>query len=171
MKGIINNRRSIWAAALTGALFAPLSGAAENSYVPYWRFQGQLSWGLVERTEAVIRNERELRKLWIAIHSTPGRELPVAPRPEVDFRTEMVIAIGMGRRSSGGYRISVTRVEDTGDKLRVFYETHSPGPNCLVPQSMTSPVELIRLQRVDKRIVFAGGNVVVTCDSPTRRPG
>jgi hypothetical protein len=133
--------------------------------IAFWNFEGRLSWGLVGPTEQAIRTQNGLRTLWAQIHTTPAsdrRRVPTAP--EVDFAREMIIAVGLGRRSTGGYGIRVERIEDVGDHLRVIYSSSSPGPNCIVTQSITSPVALVRLKKSPKPITFAA--VYETRDCP-----
>jgi hypothetical protein len=158
-------RSFLAAMAVLGAGSAcPTSALARAAPVPYWSFHGQLNWGLVEPTESVIRNQSEFQELWTAIHSTPARGRGSLPRPpQIDFRKEMIIAVGTGRRSSGGYRIKVERIEDVGDRLRVHYSTYGPGSNCMTTQSITSPVELVRLQKNRKPVAFAEHHETQDC--------
>jgi hypothetical protein len=152
------------AALLSAAAAHPRSALAQVGTVPFWSFQGPLSWGLTEPMERVIRTQDDFRKLWAGVHTTlanEGRTLPRAPL--VDFRAEMVIAVGMGQRPHGGYQVRVERIEDTGERLRVFYSAYSPGEKCMTAQSITSPVALVRLPMSQKPVTFAAARETRDC--------
>jgi hypothetical protein len=132
--------------------------------ISFWSFEGRLSWGLVGPTEQPIRTQDGLRTLWAQIHTTPAgdrRSMPNAP--EVDFHREMIIVVGLGRRSTGGYGIRIERIEDVGEHLRVIYSSSSPGPNCIVTQSITSPVAMVRLKKSRKPVTFAAVHETRDC--------
>jgi hypothetical protein len=159
--------RQIFPALLAAATAIHSGGAAADvAPVPYWNYHGKLDWGPVTPTERVIRDQTEFRKFWENLQTTPaneGRGVPEAP--DVDFRTEMIIAVGMGRRSTGGYSIRIESVQEELEDVRVFYSAVSPGADCVTSQSITSPVVLIRLRKSAKLVRFGARHVIRDCKS------
>ena len=137
---------------------------ADIGTVDYWSFRGRLGWGLEHPTEQVIYDRSDFQRLWANIHTTPaneGRGLP--PVPDFDFKQEMIIAVGLGRRSTGGYSIKVQSIRDVGGELVVSYRTYSPGACSMTSQAITSPLELLRLRRSDKPVTFSSRHEVAHC--------
>lgn len=93
-----------------------------------------------------------------------------APR-DVDFNKELLIAVHLGNRSSGGYRViiqSVTRVKP--GEIKVAYIENEPAPGSFNSAAITSPFEVVRVERANavgnfifegrKRSTGGGGNEV-----------
>ncbi len=55
------------------------------------------------------------------------------------------IFITLGTRTTGGYSASVTKVEATGGKFKVYVDETTPGKGCIVTQSITSSITAIEL--------------------------
>src|SRR5919205_627256 len=68
--------------------------------------------GVSERSQRVVRTQAEWERLWAQLR---GNEVPAPPAPKVDWSREMVLAVFMGERNSGGHSVSVRSVT-TGDK-------------------------------------------------------
>ena len=143
------------------AVVLGISGAvlSDTGRIPFWTYNGRLSWGLIEPAEVVIREPSELRMLWSRIF----REETAPALPSIDFRREMVVVVGMGQRSHGGFQVRVERIEDLGDRLRVIYTATSPGASCMTTQSLTSPVTLVRMPRSVKPVTFRAQDETLRC--------
>lgn len=76
-----------------------------------------------EPRELHIANPRQWEKLWRE-HKGDDK----TPAPEVDFDSEMVVAIFLGKRPTGGYTIEVSTRPDPLDpnRLVVFYKEVPP---------------------------------------------
>lgn len=107
--------------------------------------------GIVDRSLLAIRTPEEWQQLWQR-HSTTLAPPPAMP--VIDFSREMVIAVFLGSRRTGGFGIEILRVERKGEKLQVFYREVSPPVGAMVPQVLTQPYHMIQLPRVDGEIVF-----------------
>jgi hypothetical protein len=74
--------------------------------------------------------------------------------PEIDFAREMVIVVALGQISTGGYGIGVQDIQEGNDSVEVTVAKLSPGPNCLVIQIETAPLDIVRLKKTTKPVVF-----------------
>jgi len=80
------------------------------------------------------------------------------PPPAVDFTTEMVVALFLGERPTGGYEIEVTQVERTDRGLAVRFRVKKPDAGAMLMQVLTQPFHLIELPRVDESLTFIAEN-------------
>jgi hypothetical protein len=105
--------------------------------------------GVREPTQVVVRTRDDWAALW-------GRHMQIqAPEaPPVDFSRDMVVALFMGERPTGGYRIEITRVERTDSGLSVHYRSQAPDPETMVSQALTQPFHLVAIARDDSSVVF-----------------
>ncbi|RME77561.1 protease complex subunit PrcB family protein [Candidatus Woesearchaeota archaeon] len=72
--------------------------------------------------------------------------------PSIDFNEQEVIALFQGEKPTGGYGISVIRVQDEGDEVVVYYvETVPEG---IATQAITSPYHIITIKAQDKPVRF-----------------
>ena len=76
------------------------------------------------------------------------------PPPSVDFSHDMVVALFMGERPTGGYAIEITRIERTDHGLSVHYRTSRPDPSAIQTQALTQPFHLVTVPRVDDPVTF-----------------
>lgn len=72
----------------------------------------------------------------------------------VDFKNEMIFAIFQGEKPTGGYSIEITKIIENKDNTEVFVKETSPGVNCMVTKSLISPFHIVKLQKIDKEVVF-----------------
>jgi len=108
------------------------------------------TYGRYENHEyLVIENSGEWEKVWLL-----ARGSEAYPIPEVDFSSHAVIAVFMGGRSSGGYHISIERITNVGNKIIVSVKETYPGRGIIVTDAFTSPHHIIKVERVQKPIVF-----------------
>lgn len=62
----------------------------------------------------------------------------------VDFDRSQVLLLDMGTRSSSGYSVSVSNVEDD-DQVTVFVQYVAPGNNCTVTTALTHPWAFVQV--------------------------
>ncbi len=108
--------------------------------------------GITEKINYVIKNEDNWSKLWVNIHSGVLIEPP--PLPEIDFRNYSVIAVFMGEKPTGGYRIDINKIVDQEDKLVVYIKEYTPKPDTMVTQVLTQPYHIVQVERVIKEVIF-----------------
>ena len=110
------------------------------------------SYGGTDTAEnRVITNQEELEKVYGIINRTrrPGIEVP-----QVDFAENMVVAVFMGRRSSGGNRVEIEKIEETTDAIQVYVRKVQPGEGDMTSMAITNPFIFAELPRSDKEVVF-----------------
>lgn len=72
---------------------------------------------------------------------------------EVDRSGETVIVtIHAGRKPTGGYSVQVRRVVKEGPRCMVHYEVIEPPPDAMVPQVITYPAAMVRIQTACKDV-------------------
>lgn len=94
----------------------------------------------------VIRDENAFENLW---QDASDEEIP-----EVDFASEMVIAVFMGEKSSGGYDVEIVEILETEDTLEVTISETEPGDDDMVTMALTYPEHIISLENIDKEVNF-----------------
>lgn len=107
--------------------------------------------GVREPAQVVIRSRDD----WVAFWGRHTRTQAGPPAlPSVDFSREMIAALFMGERGTGGYEIEITRVERAGSGLAVHYRSRGPTPGAMLTQTLTQPFHLIKLPRDDGPVTF-----------------
>src|SRR5262245_35790098 len=124
--------------------------AAVAAPVPFSTLAKGLASGVGQPTQVVVRTENDWAALW-SRHM--GTQIAPSP-PPVDFSRDMVVALFMGERPTGGYAIEVTRIERTDSGLSVHYQTTRPDPAAMQPQALTQPLHLVALPRTDDPVTF-----------------
>lgn len=109
---------------------APAAGNLEIRRIGQWA-----NTGIAESRRLVIRDNQAWSAFWT--------ELGVGDRPEVDFNRNVVVAVAMGQRSSGGYDIAVQGVSGVAGELTVDVVETSPAPTCATTMALTQPVDVV----------------------------
>lgn len=104
---------------------------------------------IVDGTQAVYRSEGEFASFWADLHANQSTTPDV---PSVDFESQIVVAIVLGERETGGYSVDIDQVmadEEEGE-MRVEFTETVPEEECAVTQAFTSPyvVATVDLQDV-----------------------
>ena len=86
------------------------AGAAVAVTVPFSTLATGLASGVGQPTQIVVRSQNEWTALWSRHMRAPSAP---PPPPSVDFSRDMVVALFMGERPTGGYAIEVTQIERT----------------------------------------------------------
>jgi hypothetical protein len=101
--------------------------------------QGSMS-GIEEPRQVVIRVQAEWAALWKEHGSSD-------PLPMVDFTKEMVAAVFLGTRPTGGFSVQIPRARLEGNTLVIAYSEEKPSGDAIVTQVLTSPFHIVRLPR------------------------
>jgi len=100
-----------------------------------------------EEGKYVIRDEDAFINLW---ENASDEEMP-----EVDFASEMVIAVFMGEKTSGGYNIEIVEILETEDTLEVTISETEPGADDMVTMALTYPEHIVSVANTsDKEVNF-----------------
>ncbi len=136
--------------------------------------KGQYS-GIDRFLNEVYHSATEFENFWMQHRSiSSSDDEPNNYDINIDFSKEIVIAVCMGVKNSGGYHIEITSV-DRGDPvdentLAVNFLTSAPSSSSMVTTALTQPYHIIRIdlsQTVptnagtmdDLKIVFVGSQV------------
>lgn len=68
---------------------------------------------------------------------------------DIDFNESTLIAIFGGQKSSGGHSMSVRRVEEKENVLKVYVSEMSPGKGCFYTMAQTYPFVVVQIQKTD----------------------
>jgi len=134
--------------------------------------------GIWDRRRMVIRDRETWGDVWTQIYSSPVsfswagpgseriRTVPPPP-PEIDFSRNMLLVVTMGSAPNGGYAITVDGVFEHANQLEVVVRNTSPGRSCFTLQMVTSPVDIVELEKREGSVIFRDLNIVTDC-SQTR---
>jgi hypothetical protein len=98
----------------------------------------------------VIKTQEDWTELWTKVKSN---EIPQPELPEIDFGRDMVIAVFLGTRNTGGYGIEITGIVESST-VKVYAKEKTPEPGSMVTMALTQPYHIVKLQKVEKSIVF-----------------
>jgi hypothetical protein len=119
----------------------------------------------------VIRSQQDLQQTGV------DRLLP--PGTQIDWSRDMVIAVLMGTKNTGGYSVEITGINRQQMMtimpipappptyyLEVSADHRSPAPGSIVTMALTSPFHVVKLRRYRERVDFVatsgGGGAAVT---------
>jgi hypothetical protein len=97
--------------------------------------------------EVTARTLAEWQALWKQHGKTEGA-------PAVDFGKEMIAAVFLGTRPTGGYEVEIRTARREGSALVIEYDEQVPGPDVVVTQALTSPFQIVRLPRHEGVVRF-----------------
>jgi hypothetical protein len=93
---------------------------------------------ITDARQVVVRSSAEWEALWKEHGVTQ-------PLPVVNFSKEIVAAVFLGSRPTGGFNVEILSTRLEGDALIVEYGERRPGRGDIVSQVLTSPFHLVRL--------------------------
>ncbi|HMI07385.1 MAG TPA: protease complex subunit PrcB family protein, partial [Flavobacterium sp.] len=124
---------------LLAIVFACGSGADKNSKKPLYEVLTQQNTGgaqvhffeiLTEAKEIkMLENDENLKK-----KIKPG-----------DINTSNFVILNLGEKNSGGYGITVDKVEETADKIIVTVKETSPAEGEMTTSVMTNPYTIVKI--------------------------
>jgi PrcB C-terminal len=107
--------------------------------------------GYTESKFTVIVDNESLTEVYNLLNKSRSPKLKT---PVINFEKEMVIALFLGEKNSGGYAITVEQVLNKNNKVSVFYKATSPKLGDMVTSVMTQPFTIIKMPKTEKEIVF-----------------
>ncbi|HMO63654.1 MAG TPA: protease complex subunit PrcB family protein [Verrucomicrobiota bacterium] len=144
--------------AAAGCATAPPRGLA-------WRTLAKgVQSGITTRRRRVFRADVEWYAFWPE-HAV-GLERGGAP-PAVDFAREMVVAVTLGTRPTGGHAVSVVGIGAGRNRIVVQVEEFAPRTGALVTTAETAPYHFIALPRSQATVRFN----TIRPDRRQNRPG
>ncbi len=109
-----------------------------------------------EALAARADTEAGLAALWERVSQT---RLPEPDPPAVSFEDEVVVAVFLGERSSGGYSVEIDAVcragnaesgnaqTDEAQAVHLCYTEYEPAEDAMVTMALTSPYVLVAIER------------------------
>jgi len=101
-----------------------------------------------ERRDYIIQTQQEWDELWQKTYGSSSEA------PYINFSSNIVIAVYMGERATGGYRIEITNIGENEEHIRVYIRETRPSPFDFVTMALTQPYHIVKLNRIPKLIVF-----------------
>jgi hypothetical protein len=98
--------------------------------------------GVRESVQIVARSQSEWSALWKR-HTLTEPTPP--PLPNIDFSKEIVVAVFLGEKPTGGHDVEITRTEQNNDALLVSFVEKQPKPGGLATQAFTQPFHIVRI--------------------------
>jgi hypothetical protein len=128
-------------------LFAILAMAGAQGATPVTSVAQGPNSRIDDTRAVVVRSQAEWDALW---KSHAG----VQPAPSVDFSRELVAAVFLGMRPTGGFGTEITGYRRDGSALVIEYVERMPAAGDLVAQVLTSPFHIVKLPRFDGAVRF-----------------
>lgn len=97
----------------------------------------------------VVKDGQQWSNLWDKVNSI---NIPQPALPLIDFNNDMVIAVFLGTKRSGGYGIQISELRETDNCLEVSVVETAPGGR--VTMALTQPYHLIKTSLTDKEVKF-----------------
>lgn len=145
----VTRRHFLLAAALVlagGCATAPPRTLAWRTLAKGWQS------GITRARRRVIRSDVEWFAFWAEHAAALAR---IQTPPAVDFSYEMVVAVTLGRRPTGGYAVSVVGTEAGRQRVYVRVAEIKPKAGALVTQAETQPFHFAALPRSEATVRFA----------------
>jgi hypothetical protein len=140
------------------AIVAPVPVLIERlptAPVPY-----SLNSGLITAETGVIRDARAWSDAWSRIHSN---RRPTPTLPPIEFASQAVLIVALGRRPSGGFSIAISDVTRDGNALIVDVHRTEPGEGCIVTTGISSGVDIAIIPSYDLETIFRESTNVTQC--------
>jgi protease stability complex PrcB-like protein len=102
--------------------------------------------GVRESWQIVAHNQAEWDSVWkrhLSVETNPP------PPPAIDFNKQIVAAVFLGEKPTGGYDVEIIRAEQSDGALVLHYREKSPLPGSLAIQALTQPFHIIQVVRDD----------------------
>lgn len=98
-----------------------------------------------------IDSQNEFKKLWGKVYSNSQ---PIPPLPDVNFEEETVLAVFMGKRSTGGFGIEIDNIKEHEDCLKAIVKNTTPEPGEMVTMAISQPFHIAKVRVSGKKIAF-----------------
>jgi hypothetical protein len=111
----------------------------------------------------VVRDRDAWHDVWKQIYQHNPSNGPYPEPPEIDFSREMVIVAAMGQRPTSGYEIIIDGAYERDDRLEVVVKSVVNVKCFGVFTAVTSPLDIVRLAKIERPVVFREIEVVPDC--------
>lgn len=99
--------------------------------------------GRASESNVIVTNQKELE----ALYQSVGNE----EVPKIDFSKSQVVALFLGTKNTGGYTISIDRVEEQEGKLHIYKKVETP--KRMATMAISNPFVIAEIHS-KKEIIF-----------------
>ena len=111
----------------------------------------------------VVRDRDAWHDVWKRIYQHTPSNGPYPEPPEIDFSREMLIVAALGQRPTSGYEIIIDGAYERDDRLEVVVKSVVNLKCFGVFMVVTSPIDIVRLPKIERPVVFREIEVVPDC--------
>ncbi len=119
---------------------APAAPAAPLAPVQMTTVNSDMMSGIDRSEQLVARTAAEWQTVW-------QRHAPGRPAPAVDLAKNMIVAVFLGSRPSGGFGVEITGIRSDGQVMVVQWAERRPAPGQVAAQVMTAPSHIVSVPR------------------------
>lgn len=101
-----------------------------------------------ELRQTVVRDQTTWKNLWQE-HTGSDADLPT-----VNFEEDMVLALFMGEKPTGGYSLAIQEMLTEGNGLKVIYQEIKPAADAMVIQVLTAPALMVAVPKMSGAVRF-----------------
>lgn len=123
--------------------------------------EGGYAYGIEEAKNVVIKDQARWKAIWNKVHENDPDDVDL---PAIDFQNKMIIAVFDGKHSSGGFDITIDQVCKTNNATQVNVIKEQPGSGCNVTMAITSPYQIVKVDRQSGSVDFSTTNKTRSCD-------
>ncbi len=125
----------------------------EKSEIEFQTIEKGSYSGIAEKRTLIITNHFELQKIWSDLYAN---RYPVPDIPQIDFEKNILAAVFIGEKPTGGYSVNIDNVYFENGRIRILYSYSEPSTDSIVTQAITSPFYIVVFPAPDeiKETVF-----------------
>lgn len=90
----------------------------------------------------LVKDQAELEALY--------RSMRIEEIPAVDFSKNNVVAVFMGQKPTGGYSITIDKVEIKGNTAMILVKNTVPEPGAILTMAITNPYCIAAIPKTEK---------------------
>lgn len=98
--------------------------------------------GIRESLQTVARSQSEWEGLW---RKHVSNQTNPPPPPSIDFTKEIVAAVFLGEKPTGGYEIQIVSADRSDGSLTLSFNEKHPPPGGMTIQAFTQPFHIVRV--------------------------
>lgn len=117
--------------------------------------------GEIKNKNYLITKEKDFENIWNFINKNIT---PKPAMPKIDFNKEAVIAAFQGEKPTGGYGVEIVKIIEDSGAVNVLIKEKSPGVFCAVPEVITSPYHLVKIEKTEKKFDFRTQEEISKCE-------
>ena len=101
--------------------------------------------GRETESNLIIDSQEELEDLYLSV----GKKIT----PKINFSKSQVVALFLGTKNTGGYNISVDKVEEENGKIIIYKKIETPEAGGMATMALTNPFVIAEIHS-KKEIIF-----------------